>query len=314
MAIAQDDVGLHFLERPDSLHPVRFWTSAGAGALTYTGVMIGLNEIWYADFERSRFQFFNDLGEWHDMDKMGHAFTAYMESHYIYQGARWTGMKERPSIWLGVAMGSLFQASIEILDAHSAKWGFSVPDIAFNTAGCAIFAGQQLAWGEQRILLKVSSTRPSYPDYRVRSVDGGRSMLLSERADELFGRQFPETFIKDYNGQTIWASINLHAFFAKSDSKLPPWLNVAVGYGAQNMYGGFENEWTDDDGILYRLDDDIFPRYQQFYLSLDIDLSRIKTKSRWLKTIFSVLNIIKIPAPALEVNTLGNVRFHPIYF
>ena len=42
--------------------------------------------------------------------------------------------------------------------------------------------------------------------------------------------------------------------------------------------------------------------YSQFYLSLDIDLVKIKTKSKFLKSVFSVINFIKIPAPTLEIN------------
>jgi hypothetical protein len=55
-------------------------------------------------------------------------------------------------------------------------------------------------------------------------------------------------------------------------------------------------------------------RYRQFYLSMDVDLTRIKTKSKVLKGIFSVVNFIKIPFPALEYNSLGQVKFHFLYF
>jgi hypothetical protein len=53
---------------------------------------------------------------------------------------------------------------------------------------------------------------------------------------------------------------------------------------------------------------------RQFYLSLDVDLTRIRTNKSWLKTLFTVFSFIKIPAPAIEFNTLGEVRFHPVYY
>lgn len=308
-----NDTKLRFLEPSDTLHKGRFWTSAAMGATIYTGVMIGLNEIWYAEFERSSFHFFNDLGEWEDMDKVGHLFTAYMEANWVYKGARWTGLEERKSIWLGVALGSLFQASVETLDGFSAKWGFSVPDIAFNTLGVSAFAAQQLTWGEQRIHLKVSSYHDPYPEYLVNPVNDGPVVSLRDRAKSLYGASYPEQFLKDYNAQTIWASANIHSFMKNKSTRIPRWLNVAVGYGAENMFGGFENSWEDGD-TRYVLDTDAFPRYRQFYLSLDIDLTRIKTKSPFLKTLFNLFNVIKIPAPALEINTLGKVRLHGIYF
>lgn len=310
---AQHQEKLPFLQPSDTLNDWRFWGSAVTGATIYTGVMIGLNELWYSEYERTRFQLFNDLGEWEDMDKMGHLCTAYVEANWVYKGARWTGLEERKSIWLGVALGSLFQASIETLDGFSEKWGFSIPDIAFNTAGVSIFAAQQLIWEEQRILFKVSSYHEPYPDILVPSTSGGSSISLRDRAKDLYGEAYSARFFKDYNAQTIWASANLRSFMKKENSKIPKWLNVAVGYGAENMFGGFDNTWSDGE-VNYVLDENAFPRYRQFYLSLDIDLTRIKTKSPFLKTVFNIINVIKIPAPTLEINTLGKVKFHPIYF
>jgi hypothetical protein len=55
-------------------------------------------------------------------------------------------------------------------------------------------------------------------------------------------------------------------------------------------------------------------RISQYYLSLDIDLSRIKTKSHLLKTIFDVLNVIKIPFPTLELNSQGQLKGYILYF
>ncbi len=45
---------LRFLETPDSLHKGRFYTALISGSLIYSGLMIGLNEAWYADFPRSK--------------------------------------------------------------------------------------------------------------------------------------------------------------------------------------------------------------------------------------------------------------------
>ena len=54
--------------------------------------------------------------------------------------------------------------------------------------------------------------------------------------------------------------------------------------------------------------------YRQFYLSLDVDLTKISTKSKLLKTVFSVVNFIKIPSPTLEFNGKGHIKFHYLYF
>jgi hypothetical protein len=313
LIFAQQKEQLSFFQPADTLNNWRFWGSAATGATIYTGAMIGLNEVWYAEYERSKFHFFNDLGEWEDIDKMGHWVTAYAEANWVYKGARWTGLEERKALWLGVAMGSLFQISVETLDGFSKEWGFSVPDVAFNTIGVSFFAAQQLIWKEQRILLKVSSYHKPYPEVSITSVEGSHTTLLTNRTADLYGGPYSSRFFKDYNAMTLWASVNVRSFMKNKNSKIPEWLNVAVGYGAENLFGGFRNEWLEED-IMYVLNEEDFPRYRQIYLSLDIDLTRIKTKSHFLKTIFNIVNVIKIPAPALEINTLGKLRFHPIYF
>ena len=304
-----------FLEPADSLHKGRFWTCSAIGGTIYGSAVIGLNQIWYAESERGNFRFFNDWNEWRHVDKMGHSFTAYNYSNWIFTGARWTGMKRKNAMWTTAGVSFFLQGTIEMMDAYSEKWGFSMPDIAFNTLGVGLFVGQELAWQEQRIVMKVSSTVPSYPTELITDVDGSNPISYRQRAHALYGKKFPETFLKDYNAQTNWLSFNVESFFDKKNTWLPDWLNVAVGYGAQNMYEGFGYSWEDEStGILYQRDAEIYPRYSQYYLSLDVDLTRIKTKSRFLKTAFSILNFIKIPAPTLEFNSLGNVRFLPIYF
>ena len=85
-----------------------------------------------------------------------------------------------------------------------------------------------------------------------------------------------------------------------------------MGYGAGNLYGGYTNVWTTKDGIKH--DYSNVKRYRKFFISVDYDLTQIKTRSRVLKATFNVLNMIKLPAPAIEFNTLGQVIVHPIYF
>jgi len=149
----------------------------------------------------------------------------------------------------------------------------------------------------------------------ITSVDGLHSTTLDQRIRSLYGTTAFDKFFKDYNGQTNWLSFNIHSFTKKKNNKFPKWLNIAVGYGAENMFEGFDYSWIEEDtGIRYERDPNDFPRYSQIYLSFDIDTSRIPIKNRFLKTLLTGLNFIKIPSPTLEFTTLGNVKFHPIYF
>ena len=118
-----------FLQPADTLHKERFWTCSAIGATIYGSAIIGLNKIWYAETERSSFQLFNDLGEWNHVDKMGHTFTAYNYTNWLFTGAKWTGMKRRRAMWTGAGLSFLLQGTIEVMDGYSAKWGFSIPDV-----------------------------------------------------------------------------------------------------------------------------------------------------------------------------------------
>ena len=170
---------------------------------------------------------------------------------------------------------------------------------------------QQAAWNDQRILLKVSNTPRIYSNAPIRSPDGLKTSSMKQRTDDLYGTNYAQTFFKDYNALTWWLSFNPKSFNEKS--RVPAWLNIAVGYGADNMFGGYNNEWPTNKPEFFLSKTDV-PRYRQFYLSLDLDLSRLKTKSKFLNTLAKTFNFIKIPAPTLEFNTLGKVKFHPLFF
>jgi hypothetical protein len=290
----------------DSFHKARFWLATGVTTTLYTGTVVALNSAWYQQFDRTSFHFFDDHREWRGMDKMGHLYTAYFESLWAYELASWTGMQDNKAIWTGAALGFVFQTTVEVLDGFSSEWGFSLSDAGFNLLGAAAFVSQQKLWGEQRIHIKVSSTPNRYPDISILSTEGGSSTTLRARTDALFGTSYPERFLKDYNAQTTWLSVNVYAFLNNESSRFPKWLNIAFGYGAENMYGGFENKWEDGDAE-YVLPEDGYQRYSQFYLSPDIDFSRIPSRSPFVRTLLGMLNVFKMPGPVLEYSRVDGM-------
>ena len=56
-----------------------------------------------------------------------------------------------------------------------------------------------------------------------------------------------------------------------------------------------------------------YKRYRQFYISLDIDFSKIKTKSRVLKKVYKAISFVKIPLPTIEFSN-KKVRGYFFYF
>ncbi len=279
---------------PPSLHKDRVWILAGANALAWTGTYIALDHAWYSDYPRTGFHFFDDLPEWNQMDKAGHIWSTYHMSRAGTEMWEWAGLDRKKAAVLGVTMGMVYQGIIELQDAYSEEWGFSWSDIASNALGAGGFLVQDLGWKEQRIHIKFSYWPGKYPPE------------LRTRRDQLFGATATERILKDYNAQIYWVSGNLSSFFP--ESRLPRWLNVSVGYGAGGMYGGRSNRWTGADGVVQ--DYSQIKRLRRFYLSPDADLTRIPTNSKFLRSVFFVLNVVKIPAPTLEFNNSGQFRFH----
>lgn len=293
-----------FFRNSDTLNKKRVYGLVGASVAGYGTAVYFLDKLWYSGYERSSFQFFNDNGEWLLMDKGGHVLTAYVESKWAYQAFRWAGVKDKKAIISGIVAGTIYQTTIEILDGFSKQWGFSTGDVIANSTGSAIFGIQQAAWKEQRMILKMSNFPKNYSKTPIKASDG-TTKSVHEMAKWLYGDNYTHTYFKDYNALNWWLSINPHSFAKKS--KFPSWLNVAFGYSAENVFGAYGNYFPANDNNLY-------PRYRQYLLSLDIDLSKIKTRSKFLKAVCNTFNFVKIPAPALEYNSLGKFKFHPIMF
>ncbi len=275
-------------------YPDRTLLVGGAGAVIGVGTLTGLTVLWYKDHEKAPFHFFNDNNDWLQMDKAGHAMTAYYMGRMGIRALQWTGTDFKKSVWIGGLYGFAYLSAIEVLDGFSAGYGFSTGDVLANAAGSALVIGQELAWADQRAQLKFSAHLSGYAKYRP----------------ELLGSNTIERFLKDYNGQTYWLSVNGAAWFDEKPTWLPTWLNLALGYGADGMTGGSVNPPFNSSGIPIPH----FERNRQFYLSLDVDLTRIQTRSKVLKTVFELFSFVKIPAPALEIRSDGAVRGHWLYF
>ncbi len=276
-------------QRSDTLNKKRRNTVFIAEGVGATAAIIGLNQLWYANYPRSGFHFYNDNSSWNQMDKFGHAYSSYFIGKVGMDLLAWSGESKKNQLIYGATLGFAFLTTIEVFDGFSEEWGFSPGDILANALGTSLLIGQELLWNEQRIQYKFSFHTTDFPQYYP----------------EKLGENTLQQIIKDYNGQTYWLSVNLWSFF--KESKIPRWLNVAVGYGSEGLpeihptpynYAGKE----------------AYPTFRQFYASIDMDLTKIRTKSAFLKTVFNVVNYLKIPAPTLEITSKGKFIFHPVYF
>lgn len=264
----------------------------------YGGVMIGLYSAWYKNYPQSNMHAYNDIKEWMQIDKIGHAYSAYAESKASMEMWRWTGISRKKQIWIGGLSGAVYQTIIETLDGFSAEWGWSWPDFGANIIGSGMFIAQELAWNDQRIQFKWSFHRKSYSD-----------PMLSNRSNELFGTGV-QRFLKDYNGQSYWLSTAPAAWIP--NCKLPAWLQISIGSGAEGMFGGYSNIGKNPDGSIHFSRPDI-KRYRQWYLAPDIDLTKIHTRKKGIKTLLNIINIIKFPTPGLELSN-GKLKWRWLIF
>lgn len=252
--------------------------------VAYTTSMVVLANAWYDDVPKQSFHFFDDAPEWKQMDKAGHFFSGFHISDNASMILQSCNMPPKRSDIIGAVTSLVILSSIEVFDGYSAAYGASLTDIAANAAGSLFYLGQSWGWKEVRIHPKFS--------FRSTSLARSRPEVLGSGASEI---------IKNYNGQTLWLSVDVAKFLPRS--KWPKWLSVAGGYGAENMLYARDNQ-----NKAVGLDP-----YRQYYLSLDVDLTAIPVRSKFLKTVLKVANIIKVPAPALEFSRKG-LRAHALYF
>ena len=284
---AQSSVSL-FLKPSDTLHKPRRTGVYIGESIALGATLVGLNQIWYKDYPQTNFHFINDNKQWLQMDKLGHLYSTYHLGRVGAEMLQWSGASKKEQLIYGSTLGLGFLTVVEVFDGFSQEWGASSGDIIANVSGTALYVSQELLWKEQRITPKFSFHQTKFASQRP----------------ETLGASLNEQILKDYNGQTYWLSFNIQSF--TKDSFTPKWLNLAFGYGGEGMLYGKDAE---------TIQNSVFQDpYRQFYLSFDIDLTKIETKSHFLKSLFSVFNTLKIPAPTLQYDDFNGVKAHFIYF
>jgi len=248
----------------------------------YVASLVALNELWYADYPRSSFHFINDNDEWLQMDKLGHLSSSYYSGVVGIKMYKWAGLNYNSSVWHGGLTGTYFLTIVEVLDGFSKEWGASVGDLVANTSGSLLAISQELAWNEQRIQLKYSYSATKW---------------AQENKNQL-GSNHIERAFKDYNGQTYWLTFNIKSILHINDDNFPSWLSLALGYSANRMLSPY-NEGDN--------------RERQYLFSFDVDLNKIKTRSKILNNILHTFGFLKFPMPTLELRS-NQIYFNPIYY
>ncbi|MDH5381424.1 MAG: YfiM family protein [Cyclobacteriaceae bacterium] len=245
------------------------------GGVAYASSMVLLNEAWYKNSPRQSFHFFNDNAEWYQVDKMGHSFTSF---HLTRSGSTMfsqAGYSKGRSLIYGSLISFVIMTPIEWLDGYSTAYGASLGDIGANILGSSIYVGSKLLSDKKYFTLKYSFYRTDYAPLRP----------------DVLGESWKSEWLKDYNGQTYWVSINMDQLIPV----FPKWINLAFGTGVTGL-------------VHARPDVNLqqgYNSYREFYVAFDPDLSDIRTSKKWIAVLINTLDMFHFPAPALEISKNG---------
>ncbi len=257
------------------------WSTASVGVVSL-GSIYGLSKLWYSQENKGSFHLFNDAKNWMQMDKLGHSFSCYHMTRGLDALYSWTGLKKRNSLFLAASISFGYFTTIEVLDGFNEAWGFSLSDVGFNAIGVGLYVFQEHYFKSQIF-------KPKFSFHQTR---------FAEQRPEVLGSNLIESILKDYNGQTYWLSFSPSQIGIQ---KWPDWLMLSFGH---SIRGRLKGNATSYEGIT---------SHREFLLSLDLDLSKLKVKSKLLKGLFEALNTLKLPFPSL-IYANGKLNARPIYF
>lgn len=252
---------------------------AGFFFLLYVLAIWGANLLWYKHHSFADFHLFDDLAEWQQMDKWGHIFAAFHLSSYSFAVLHFL-LPERKILLLSSLSGFLLLSSIEILDGFSPAYGASIYDLAANFFGTMLFACQKHFF--KKIFLQ--------PKFSFHF-----SAFAAQRPN-ILGDSWLAQLLKDYNGQVYWYAFPVRFF--------PSWLQLSVGYSADNMLFGhyLQNEQV---GLT---------PFRKYFIGLDISPIALKSRYSLLNSVISFTNLVRLPLPALEWSEQHGFVWHWIYF
>lgn len=253
---------------------------------TYLGAFVFLHiyqhNAWWSN-QRGGFHFEEDWVSALQSDKAGHAFGGYITSYIMSEGLMSSGFSwDAATLW-GSIFGLAYQTYVEDNDGFAREWGFSPSDWYFDAIGPLFFLAQHHVPALQNITPKwqyIPSKWLNEPQI-VR----------------------PSTFIDDYNSSTFWWSLNVFNILPeKLKGYWLPWLNIAVGYGADAVDANKDPNQPPDQ--LSR---------RRYIIGLDYNLIRLLPDGgsfwNWFR---QSLDFIKFPSPAIEFTSSGT-KFRLLY-
>ena len=199
------------------------------------------------------------------IDKFSHLYVSALGSDGMRASYQLAGLSEGTSAWLGAGLTFACGFAIEMEDARHGddpQYGFSPGDLAGDAIGSVL-----------------PVLRHYYP------VLGRLQTKLSLWPSRAYQAGQYKTIADDYESQVYWLCADMHDW-----TPLPKWLNLAVGFGCENLYYP-----------KYSTSSPYGAPYTDLYISPDINLKGLPIEGAAWKTIAGILSYVRIPLPTLQL-------------
>lgn len=243
-----------------------------AVAGTFVGANIALQQYfkraWWSGEKRDFWVNYDWDVPFRELDKLGHMYGGFHITRYGTELLVLACVSRSKAVWYSAAYAAAYQLQIELWDAKQKLYGFSPPDLLFNTLG----AGLGVATSRRE---DGSFLRPTMSYHRSKA----RRLGKGQNADLRFST--------DYTGQTYWMSVNPRSVWKGDASRYwPKLLRVSAGYGITN----WRDPYTAADRFAHR----------KFLLSVDLDPEQLPGSHPVWKKIKREASYYRFPAPAIQ--------------
>ena len=251
----------------------------GAVAATFVGGNLALYEYfrraWWSG-ERAPFHLNYDWnGYFRDQDKLGHLLGGYLLSEGGRELLENACMSEKKATLFAVAYAAAFQLQIEIWDGTQAKYGFSPPDLLFNTLGQGLSLSHAFVPAMRAVMPTVSYSRTQ----ALKNVSAGT--IPGDLRTTV-----------DYSGQTYWLSVDVDTLLPRGARKVwPDLLRFSIGHSI--------TDWIDP------RTGDYVRAQRRLLLTLDIDPLKLPGHAPWWIGVKKGLRHYHFPSPAIEFRSGG---------
>ena len=246
----------------------------------FTGAVVASGAaVDYVRYEPLRKDYFTpfffreDFTYARNQDKLLHFYGSGLGSVISTKALLWAGYDEQDAALYGAATSLAFMTSMKIEDGHINYLGFDRVDELANVLGAGYpLAQYYVPW------LKSFTPKGSY-------VASSNTVVASQ--------QTLPSFLEDHEGQKFWMGITVHDLLPKNFQDY--WPSI-IGLAAGCTVRGLNTPHS----------------YHETIIALDLDLRKLPGDSKFLKTMWEMLNYIHLPMPAVRVSQ--SAIWYGLYF